>query len=114
MKSIFEEYALAMIAVFVIVALILMVDPVSNEVGKILNSEGNIKEVQVNNAVTYANTSQLKEVYSKIEADRVLNDSVMIDFSKVADQYKSAIEVMSPSADFSSPINSRHNISAQP
>lgn len=114
MKSIFEEYALAMIAVFVIVALILMVDPVSNEVGKILNSEGNIKEVQVNNAVTYANTSQLKEVYSKIEADRVVNDSVMIDFSKVADQYKSTIEVMSSSTGFISPINGRHNISAQP
>lgn len=115
MKTLVEEYALAIVAVVVFIALILMVAPVARRVEGVLDTEGAIKKTQVDNATYYANTSQLKEVRSVIVNDRVINDSVMINFSKVADQYKDDILALTPSSSFISPIDfSDYSISASP
>lgn len=115
MKTLVEEYALSIVAVVVFVALILMVAPVAMRVEKVLNTEGEIKKTQVDNATYYANTSQLKDVRSVIVDERVINDSVMINYSKVADQYKDDILALSPSLSFISPINfADYTLSATP
>ena len=74
MKTLLEEYGIAIFAAVAIISMIIFVTPLAQRVNQTLQNEANIQERKINSAMNYSSTEELKEIKSSLANERNATD----------------------------------------